>query len=243
MEENKTTENQNKDEELFREFRRLKRREEAEANVAKLEYDILSADTDKTTLHELCKRANSLKLGGIVVLPYMVRTCVAYLGEDPQSSLIAAVSYPSGGELTETKVEAVKRAVRDGVDETEVWAPVYFIKDGNFVYLKRECKKLVKASKNFALRMALDCSALREQEIIKACAVMTDCGVSCIRLCGCGSELLSVVRSAIKGKCLLKCGGAESFQTFANLTVMGASCVQSDNALILAEQLLKQAEE
>ena len=165
------------EEEQFKEFRRLKRREEAAANVAKLECDCLSPATDKTTLRELCRSANSMKLGGIVVYPYMVKACVAYLGADPQCSLIASISSKCGGDATEVKADAVKRAVKDGVDETEVWAPTFFIRDGNFVYLKRECKKLAKASRNRALRIVLDCAALREQEVLKACSVIAETGV------------------------------------------------------------------
>lgn len=240
------TENQNinvSEEEQFKEFRRMKRLEEAAANVAKLECDCLSTNVDKTSLRELCRAANTIKLGAIVVRPAVVKACVAFLGKDPQVSLIAAISSPDGGELTEVKVLAVKRAIKDGVDETEVYAPTFFIKEGNFAYLKKECKKLAKASRTRALRIVLDCAALREQEVLKAAATIADTGVNCIRLSGADGDLLSKVKTAVKGKCLLKCDGADNLSSFVNLTVMGADCVSAKSACELANLILKQAEE
>lgn len=237
------TENQQlSEEEQFKEFKRQKRKEEAAANVARIECDCLSANLDKTALRELCRTANSLCLGGIIVSPSVVRACVTFLGSDPQTSLIAAISSPVGGDTTEGKVAAVKRAIKDGVDETEVWAPLFFIKEGNFVYLKKECKKLRKASHNRAIRIVLDCVVLREQEIVKACTTIADAGINCIRLNGADGELVAKIKAAVKGKCLVKCDGGETLAAFTNLTVMGADYVSSSSACELANFILKQAE-
>lgn len=230
------------EEEQFKEFRRMKRLEEAAANVAKLECDCLSPNVDKMSLKELCRTANSLKLGAIVVRPSVVKACVAFLGKDPQASLIAAVSCPDGGETTEVKALAVKRAIKDGVDETEVCAPTFFIKEGNFAYLKKECKKLARVSRSRALRIVLDCAVLREQEVLKAASTIADTGVNCIRLNGADGELVSKVKAAVKGKCLIKCDGGDTLSAFVNLTVMGADSVSAKSACELADKLLKQAE-
>ena len=122
----------------YREFKRIKRIEEAKASLLKIECDCLTAYADKNSLKETCKTANALEIGAIVVFPAFVKTCVSYLGKDPKISLIASVSYPYGEETTEVKTAAVKRAVKDGVDEVEVCAPTAFIKDGNMMYLKKE---------------------------------------------------------------------------------------------------------
>ncbi len=231
------------EEEQFKEFRRMKRLEEAAGNVAKIECDCLSPNLDKTGLRELCREANAIKLGGIVVRPSVVKACVAFLGKDPQTSLIAAVSCPDGGETTEVKALAVKRAIKDGIDETEVCAPTFFIKEGNFAYLKKECKKLMKISRSRALRIVLDCAALREQEVLRAASTIADTGVNCIRLNGADGDLLSKVKAAVKGKCLLKCDGGDTLAAFVNLTVMGADCVSAKSACELANSILRQAEQ
>lgn len=230
------------EDEQFKEFKRLKKQEEAKSNVLKIECDCLSPVIDRAALKSICKDANALSLGAVVVFPAYVKSCVSYLGNDPQVSLIAAVDYPYGGELTEVKTLAVKRAVKDGVDEVEVLAPVALLREDNYVYFKKECKKLKRAAKNCALRIVFDCAMLTEKQLVKAAVTAADAGANCLRLNNADGETISKVKAALKGKCLIKADGAESALDFANLQVAGADTVGCKNALDFARYLLNEAE-
>lgn len=230
------------EEQEYKEFKRMKREEEARANVSKIECDCLSLYCDKAQLRETCKTADRLALGGIIVFPAYVKACVAFLGKDPKCSLIAAISYPHGLDNMEIKTEAVKRAVKDGVDEVEICAPVQLIKDGNQAYFKKECKKLKKAAKNRPVRIVFDCSMFTSAELSKACAIAADAGVHCVRLNGADGETISNVKQTVRGKCLIKADGADTFAAFANACVMGADYVGSRNANELASLIMRQAE-
>lgn len=230
------------EEEQYKEFKRIKRMEEAKASVLKIECDCLSPYTDKTSLKETCKSANSLGIGAIVVFPNYVKACVNALGKDPQVSLIAAISYPFGEETTEVKAAAVKRAVKDGVDEVEVNAPTAFLRDGNLAYFKKECKKLKHAAKNCAVRVVLDCTVLNEKEVLKSAVTAADAGINCLRLNGADGETISKIKSAVKGKCLIKAEKADGAASFATMCTMGADTVACTQALDLAQYILKQAE-
>lgn len=239
-----TTEQTNltSDDEQYREFKRIKRLEEAKASVAKIECDCLSSFTDKVSLKETCKTANALGIGAVVVFPSYVKACVSYLGKDPQTSLVAAISYPFGEETTEVKVAAVKRAVKDGVDEVEVSAPMAFIKDGNWAYFKKECKKVKRAARLRAVRIVINCSLLNEKELIKACVTAADAGVNCLRLNSADGETVSKIKTALKGRSLIKAERADTASSYANLCVMGADVVSCTSAIELANYLLRQAE-
>lgn len=226
----------------FKEYKQRRREEEAKANVAKIECDCLSPYCDKVVLRENCKSANGIALGGVIVLPAYVKSCVAFLGKDPKTSLIAAISYPHGLDTTEIKVAAVKRAVKDGVDEVEVYAPLSMIKDGNHAYFKRECKKIKKAAKTRAARMVFDCSLITFAELVRACSTAADNGISCIRLNNAEGETVSKIKQAVKGKCLIKADGAESLSAFGNYCIMGADYVSSRSACELATLILRQTD-
>ncbi len=230
------------EEEQYREFKRIKRMDEAKASVLKIECDCLSPYTEKASLKETCKAADSLAIGAVVVFPNYVKACVNALGKDPQVSLIAAISYPFGEETTEVKAAAVKRAVKDGVDEVEVCAPTAFLRDGNLAYFKKECKKIKKAAKQCAVRVTLDCTILGEKELLKAAVCAADAGINCLRLNGADGETVTKIKSALKGKCLIKAEKADSATSFANLCTMGADTVACTQALNLAQYILKQAE-
>lgn len=231
------------EEKQFLEFKRMKRVEEAVGKVAKLECDCLYPLADRATLKQLCRDADMRALGGIVVFPAHVKPCVGYLGSDPKCSLIAAISYPYGGDTTDVKVAAVKRAIKDGIDEAEVYAPVSIIRDGNFAYFKRECKKLRKASKGRAVRVVLDTQLLSATELIKACSAAADAGVNVIRLNGAtDADMLVRVKHAVKDKCIIKTEGAENAASFENAISLGSSLVSCKCAVELATLLLSQAQ-
>lgn len=230
------------EEEQFLEFKRAKKAEEARAKVGKLECDCLSPYTEKSTLSQLCKDGDRLALGAIVVLPSLVRPCVGYLGGDPKCGVIAAISYPHGGDETSVKVAAVKRAVKDGADEMEVTAPVIFLRDGNFAYFKRECKKLRRAAKTRALRMVFDVNSLKEEILVKACAVAADAGTDCVRINGnADGALVKRVKSAVKDKCIVKVEGVETVSGFDTAVDFGAGVVSSRCAVDLASLIISSA--
>lgn len=229
------------EEEQFKEFKRANRIKEAKASVLKIECDALSPQLDKSSLKAVCQKATATQVGGVVVLPGYVKQCVAYLGSNPSVSLVAAVGYPHGADVTAVKVLAVKQAVKDGVDEVEVCAPLFAIKDGNFQYLKRECKKLKKAAKVRALRVVLDCTQLTEKELLKACIVCADCAVNCIRLNGVDAQIVAKVKGALKGRCLIKASSAKEPSTFATYCNVGADVVDCINAFQLAEYIINDA--
>lgn len=228
----------------FLEFKRIRKEQEARAKVAKIECDFLSPYAEKTALRQLCKDGDRLGMGGIVVLPSMVKPCVVCLGSDPKCGVIAAVSYPHGGDLTEVKASAVKRAVKDGVDEVEVCAPYAFIKEGNYSYFRRECKKLKRAAKTCALRVTFDAAALTEQEIVRACACAADCGVNAVRLTGFASnELVRKVKATVKDKVGLKLDCGENAADYEQAVAVGATAVSCKSAVELATLMLYEAKQ
>jgi len=231
------------DEEQFMEFKRAGRLKEARANATKMESDCLSPYTDKSILKDMCARSRLLGVGGVVVLPYAVRLCRGYLGDDGVTEVIAEISYPHGGDLTEIKCAAVKRAVRCGADEVEVCAPTAHILEGNLSYFKRECKKLKKSSKTRALRISLDCSALCGDTLFRAVDVAAESGVDLLRLCGADGELLSKVKARLCGRSGVKADKAETCASFINFCMMGADAVNCSAACDFAAYILKRAEE
>lgn len=232
------------EEQQFIEFKRMKKIGEAVGRVAKIECDCLSSYIEKSTLKQLCRESEQIALGGIVVLPLLVKPCVNFLGKDPKVSLVAAISYPHGGDTTAVKAAAVKRAVKDGVDEVEVSAPYALLRDGNYSYFKKECKKLVKAAKGRAVRVVLDGASLSLQELAKSCSAAADGGVHCIRINGAtDAEVLTKVKTAVKDKCLIKIDGVENVAGFENAVSLGASLVSCKSSVELARLILAQAQD
>ena len=231
----------------FNEYKRKINLQAAQAQVGKIEYNLLDATTTKATLKSACQEANSLKLGAICVLPNAARLCDRLLGSNSQTSLIACISYPHGGDVTKIKVKAVKEAIKDGVDEVEVTAPIACIKESDWGYVKREFKALKKATKKSALRINIECNLLTPVELSKVCSVAADCGITSIRTssaygAGLKAETITAIKNIVKDKCTIKADGVSTLGDLETALSMGAGIVGSKNAPDLARLVLKAAE-
>lgn len=231
----------------FNEYRKKLNLQAAEAQVGKLEYNLIDATISKALLKKACQEANSLRLGAICVLPNSARLCAYYLGSNPQTSLIACISFPHGGDVTKIKVKAVKEAIKDGIDEVEVTAPIAAVKESDWGYVKREFKALKKATKNRALRINIESELLTPVELTKVCTVATDCGITSILITSgfygsVGADTITSIKNVVKDKCTIKADGASTIRDVETFLSMGAEIVGSKNAPDLARLILKAAE-
>ena len=169
---------------LYKQFRRKINAEAARSQIKKIEYDLNDVKAGLNFLKTASGDANSLGLGGICVLPCFVKSCAPFLGAERKSSLVACIGAPHGGDVTEIKVKAVKRALKDGADEAEVTAPTAHVRENNYAYVKKEFKKLRSASKHKSLRINLECTLLTREEIMRTCTIAADCGINSIKLSG-----------------------------------------------------------
>lgn len=234
--------------EQFREYKRKVSLRMAEAQVSKIEYELLDASVGRDTLKKACQEARALKLGAICVHPNAVLPCVRLLGAQPPTSLIACISYPFGGDTTKIKVKAIKEAIKDGVDEVEVSVPVSVIKDGDWRYVKREFKAVKKASKKRAMRINVEYDYFTPSELNKICAVACDCGITCIKLAasygkGVGGDVITAVKSAVKDKCTIKADGISQISDLETALGLGVDIIGSKNAPDVAQLVLKMSQQ
>ena len=228
---------------LYSQFRRKINNEAARAQIKKLEYDLADEKAGLNFLKTACTDANSLGLGAVCVMPCFVRSCAVFLGVQRKCGLVACIGAPRGGDTTDIKVKAVKRALKDGADEAEVTAPTAHIREGNFAYVRKEFKKLRSATKNKSLRIDLQCSMMTAEEIKRACLIAAECRVNSVRLSGAhGVERIADVRNAIKDKCTIKSEGVATVLEMSSSIDMGAAVVGSKNAADVARAILTAAE-
>lgn len=231
----------------YAEFRRKITAAAAKAQLKKLEYNVATAAIDSGGAKRACSEAVKLGLGAVCVLPCHVRCCSQYLaGSDV--TLVACISYPAGGDTTDIKVKAAKRAVKDGATEIEVTAPLHFIKDGNFTQFKKEMKKLKKAVKDRALRIDAECINLTADELIKVCRTAADCGITALKtssdVFGAGKDgkAIAAMKAAVKDRCTIKAEGVQTVFEMTAANDMGAEAFGSGNAPDIARQILAAAE-
>ena len=235
--------------ELYKQFKHKLTMQSARAQIKKLEYNLADITAGLSALKTACSDASNLALGGICVAPSFVKPCAVFLGSasNRKSALVACISYPNGGDTTDIKVKAVKRAIKDGADEVEVTAPIAQIRDGNFSYVKREFKKLRSAAKKRSLRISAECELLTKHELMRLCMLAADCRINSVKAASgaYGSDEMQViadVRSAVKDKCTIKAEGISNVAQLSAAVDMGAGVVGCKNAPAMARYILATAE-
>jgi deoxyribose-phosphate aldolase len=237
-----------REEREFDDFRHLRRLEGAKALISKIELDMAYVSVDKDGLKTACRECNNQGLGAICVLPCFIKACVGFLGNDPQASLVGVISYPAGADVTEVKVHALKCAVADGIDEAEIAAPMAYIKDNNWGYVKKEFKKLKKAARGRAIRIMVEASFLSPSELVKTCTLASDIGINGVVLSTYGTQssvtfdMVKKVHAALKDKCFIKVNGVKSRDDMSRYIDAGAQIVCSRDGLSLAKLVMAAAE-
>lgn len=232
----------------FDEFKRQKRVAEARAIINKLELSLSQVSVERASLRRAMKDAEKLGLGGVCVTPYLVKPCADFLGGVSPITVAAAISVWGGTDTTDIKVRQVKRALRDGAKAVEVTVPVPAIKEGSWGYVKREFKKLKFAARKATLRINLEAPLLTSQELTRVCALVTECGITCVRTAGdifgsgADEEDLKVIKAAVKDKTVIKADGAEAPGRIATLMELGANIIGSAAAVQMAQTILSVAE-
>ncbi len=232
----------------FDEFKRQKRVTEARAAIGRLELSLTGACAERSQLRRALKDAEKLGIGGVCVLPYLVKPCSDFLGGESAVSVTACISVWGGTDTTDIKVRQIKRAIRDGADVAEVTAPLPAVKEGSWGYVKREFRRLRAAAKKIALRINVEAPLLTSQELSRLCALVCDCGIGCVRTAsdcfgsGADEEDLKIIKIALKERALIKADGADTAGRMATLTDLGAAVIGSSAAISVAQSVLAAAE-
>lgn len=138
-----------------------------------IEYTLLDAQTNKADVEQLCQDAINNQWAAVCVPPFYVRTASDFLQEHPLIKVITAIGYPMGYHAIPVKVEEIKRAIDEGVDEIEVVANISAIKDGNWSHVRNDIDSVTTAAhlKSKKARIVLEVHLLSNQELQKLCEI------------------------------------------------------------------------
>mgnify|MGYP000391820655 CR=1 FL=1 len=84
-----------------------------------IEHTILKPDCSKEDVERICEEALSNQFSTVCIPPYYVKDAATLL-EDSMVKVATVIGFPMGYSSVASKVEEIKRAIDDGVDEVEV---------------------------------------------------------------------------------------------------------------------------
>src|SRR5688572_15038735 len=146
-----------------------------------IEHTNLSPTLTIGAIDKLVDEARQFGFVGVCVPPFWVKRAQREIGKD-KIFLVTVAGFPLGYNMTETKLDEIRRAIDNGADEIDVVWNVTAFKTG-IPWTKIEVAKCSKLAHDHEkiLKVIIETAYLSDQEIEKACKICADAGVDYVK--------------------------------------------------------------
>lgn len=150
---------------------------------------------------------------GICVPPFWVKRAQREIGT-AKILLVTVAGFPLGYNMTETKLDEIRRAIDNGADEVDVVWNVTSFKTG-IPWTKIELAKCSKLTHDHQklLKVIIETAYLSDAEIVQACKMCADAGVDIVKTstgfapAGAKVEHIKLMRSVLPPEVGIKASG------------------------------------
>lgn len=199
-----------------------------------IDFSVLAPVFGITDLQRAANIAYKNKYRSLCVLPFAVEEIKSYITEKFGDSLRlgCVVGFPLGASLLSTKIDEAKRALNAGADYIDCVINLANVKMGNFVAVKHEISRFVRAARRHEINVIIETSALSRDEIERVCKICAKCKVDNVMTStgfgsgGASPEVVEVLKQTLNSRCGIKAsGGVSSREDALNLLRAGATLI------------------
>ena len=151
-------------------------------NIARfIEHTNLSATISDREVDRLIAEAKDHGFCGVCVPPFWVKRAQREIGSS-DIQLVTVAGFPLGYQMTETKLEEIRLALRDGANEIDVVMNISAFKMNHpwFKIDLAKCAKMVH-DHEAQIKVILETVYLTEEEVARAATVAKDAGADFIK--------------------------------------------------------------
>ena len=146
-----------------------------------LEQTNLKPTLNHHDVEKLVEEAKEWGFGGICVPPFWVKKARRDIG-DAAIQLVTVIGFPLGYHMTETKLEEMQLAIRNGADELDMVMNISAMK-AEMPWVKIEVAKCAQLAHEHEriLKVIIETAYLTEKELELACRWCADAGVDFVK--------------------------------------------------------------
>jgi deoxyribose-phosphate aldolase len=194
-----------------------------------LEHTNLKPTATDIDIDLLVKEAKEHQLFGVCVPPFWVKRAAREIG-DADIALVTVVGFPLGYQMTESKMEEAKLALKDGANEIDVVMNISAFKS-KLPWVKIELAKLANYIHNEGgmMKVILETAYLSDEEIVQAAIIAKDAGTDFVKtstgFAGRGATVdhIKLLRETMPSSIGIKAsGGIKTLDQALNLINAGA---------------------
>jgi deoxyribose-phosphate aldolase len=188
----------------------------------------------------LVEQAKQYGFFGICVPPFWVKRAQREIGKE-KISLITVAGFPLGYNMTETKLDEIKRAIDNGADEIDVVWNVTSFKTG-IPWTKIEVAKCSKLAHDHQkiVKVIIETAYLSDTEIEEACKICADAGADFVKTStgfaptGAKVEHITLMKKSLPNTVGIKAaGGIKTYEQAIALIQAGASRIGTSSGVAI----------
>ncbi|MEK6782086.1 MAG: deoxyribose-phosphate aldolase [Bacteroidota bacterium] len=203
-----------------------------------IEHTNLSPTLTIKDIDQLVTEARQYNFLGVCVPPFWVKRAKREIGSE-NITLVTVAGFPLGYNMTETKLDEMKRAIDNGADELDVVWNVSSFKTG-IPWTKVEiakCSKLVHDHQKI-IKVIIETAYLNQEEIVTATKICCDAGVDFVKTStgfaptGATVEHIRLIKSSISpGVGIKASGGIKTKAQAIEMIDAGASRIGTSSGI------------
>lgn len=207
-----------------------------------IEHTNLSPTITIRDVDTLVDEANQFNFFGICVPPFWVKRAKREIGSST-IALVTVAGFPLGYNMTETKLDEIKRAIDNGADEIDVVWNVSSFKT-NLPWTKIEIAKCSKlAHDQFKLlKVIIETAYLSDDEIERATRICADAGVDFVKTstgfapAGAKTEHIVLMKKNLPDNVGIKAsGGIKTREQVLSMITAGATRIGTSSAVSIIQ--------
>ena len=158
-----------------------------------------------------------------------------------------SLSFPSGQEMTETKVNQARLFTSLGAKQVDMVLNVGWLKSGRYDAVKADIAAVREATKDTSLKVIIEAMLLNDEQIVKACEIVADCGANYVKS-GTGFSAepttlhhVALMKHTVGDRCSVKAaGGVRSLDTLTKMYALGVTRfgIGYKSAIAIAEEAM-----
>lgn len=208
-------------------------------NIAQyIEHTNLSPTLAIRDIDQLVEQAKHFGFKGICVPPFWVKRAQREIGKE-KIILVTVAGFPLGYNMTETKLDEIRRAIDNGANEIDVVWNVTAFKTG-IPWTKIEVAKCSKLAHDHQkiLKVIIETAYLSVAEIELACKVCADAGADFVKTstgfapAGATVEHIALMKKHLPDSVGIKAsGGIKTYEQAFALIAAGASRIGTSSGI------------
>ena len=143
------------------------------------DHTLLRVDASSKEIMQLCDQAIKYRCASVCIPPCHVAGAKRYVGD--RLKICTVIGFPNGYCTTAVKAFETADAIRNGADEVDMVINLSMVKDCCWDLVKNDILAVRKASEGRILKVIIECYLLTEEEKVRLCEIVSECGADFIK--------------------------------------------------------------